>query len=137
MSRWGIDPPDDDQYDVAYDGTACEDCGGPSVAWLCEFCSDLRAFWAAAMEVRMAKAARYGSLSQTSQTRPAVVEVALVPVESTLNSTGVVDVALVPVAKQFGQFDEKLISAHSDARFLKRMAKAILSTDFSTIKEVA
>ena len=29
MSRWSIDPPDDDAYDVRYDGTACEDCGRP------------------------------------------------------------------------------------------------------------
>lgn len=120
MSRWGIDPPDDDAYDVKYDGTACEDCGAPAEAWLCEFCSDLRAFWAAAMEVRMAKAARYRSRSQP---RPAVVEVQIIP--TGINSTGpVVEVALVPVVNQ-------------DARDLKRMAKAILSADLTKIKEVA
>jgi hypothetical protein len=42
MSRYGIDPPDDDAYDVQYDGTDCADCGAPSVAWLCETCSDRR-----------------------------------------------------------------------------------------------
>ena len=114
MSRWSIDPPDDDAYDVQYDGTDCADCGGPSVAWLCETCSDRRDSWAAATELRMASLAKEV---------PAVVEVALVPVD-TNNNAIVIDVALVPVAQR-------------DARFLKRMAKAILAADLANIPEVA
>lgn len=108
MSRYGIDPPDDDAYDVKYDGTDCADCGRPSVAWLCETCSDQRESWAAAAQLRMAAG---------------VVEVALVPIQTGVNPH-VVDVALVPVAQR-------------DARCLKRMAKAILSADLTTIPEVA
>jgi len=118
VSRWGIDPPDDDAYDVRHDGTACEDCGRPSVAWLCETCSDARESWAAAAELR---------LSQTSQTRPAVVEVALVPVSP---FGPVVEVALVPTGSV------RVLTA-SDARDLKRMARAFLRADLSNVKDVA
>jgi hypothetical protein len=128
MSRWGIDPPDDDPYGVAYDGTACEDCGRPSVAWLCETCSDQRESWAAATAIRLANAPGNNAIVIPAS---AVVEVALVPLESTVNSTGVVEVALVPVVKQSGQFDEMRISS------IRRMAKAILAADFSNIKDVA
>lgn len=113
MSRYGIDPPDDDAYDVQYDGTACEDCGRPSVAWLCETCSDRRESWAAATEIRMASVAKEV---------PAVVEVALVPVFPNRYNPAVVDVALVPV---------------DEVRQLKRMAKAILSADLMNVKDVA
>ena len=57
MSRYSIDPPDDDAFDVKYDGTACEDCGQPSVAWRCDTCSDRRELWASTVELRMQKAA--------------------------------------------------------------------------------
>ena len=109
MSRWGIDPPDEDQYDIRYDGTACSDCGRPAVAWLCETCGDAREYWAAAAELRMA------------ETRPAVVEVALVPVFPNTNPA-VVEVALVPA---------------DQVRGLKRMAKAVLRADLTQIREVA
>lgn len=108
MSRYGIDPPDDDAYDVRYDGTDCTDCGAPSVAWLCETCSDRRDSWAAATELRMAAG---------------VVEVACIPVD-THASGPVVEVALVPIAAR-------------DGFALKRMAKAILSADLSNVKDVA
>jgi hypothetical protein len=115
MSRWGIDPPDEDAYDIRYDGTACADCGRPAVAWLCETCGDAREYWAVAAAMR---------LSQTAQTRPAVVDVALVPVSHLAGP--VVDVALVPVSH-----------LDADARFLKRMAKAILRADLTHVREVA
>jgi hypothetical protein len=140
------DPPDDDAYDLKYDGTACEDCGRPSVAWLCESCSDARESWAAATAIRM---------SQTSQTRPAVIEVALVPTASSKNLLGpVVEVALVPrsqidqLTAAIADLERDLATlvaikqarhpiAEADARFLKRMAKAILTTDFSKVRDVA
>jgi hypothetical protein len=133
MSRWAIDPPDDDAYDVRHDKTDCADCGRPAEAWLCETCSDQREAWAAATELRMAAI-------HVMQERPAlvnnipVIDVALVPivqVGSTLDSTGVVDVALVPI--QMGVNPQPA----ADARFLKRMARAILAADFSNIKDVA
>lgn len=130
MSHWAIDPPDDDAYDVKYDGTACEDCGCPSVAWLCETCSDQRESWAAAAELRMMKGDLYSSYIDPRV--PAVVDVALVPNQggSNLDSTGVVEVALVPIASV------SVLSAH-DARDLKRMARAFLSADLSNVKDVA
>ncbi len=115
MSRFGIDPPDDDAYayDVRYDGTACEDCGRPSVAWLCETCSDRRDAHTSALQRRMA----------------GVVEVQIVPVRT--NYPGpVVEVALVPIASV------RVLSA-TDARDLKRMARAFLSADLSNVKDVA
>jgi hypothetical protein len=122
MSRFSIDPPDDDAYDVRYDGTACEDCGRPSVAWLCETCSDQRDAWAAATEAK-------GMTSPHIPERThAVVEVALVPI---VEAAGIVAVALVPV--QMGVNPRP----SSDARFLKRMAKAILSADLTNVKDVA
>ena len=57
MTRYALDPPDDDAYDVKYDGTACSDCGAPSVAWLCETCSDRRDTWVVSVQLRMQKAA--------------------------------------------------------------------------------
>jgi hypothetical protein len=137
-----FDPPDDDAYDIKYDGTACDDCGRPSVAWLCDDCSDQREYWAAAAEQRMTTA-NYMSSTHIPEGKPgpAVVEVALVPVFPN-GYNPVVEVALVPVVKQSGQVDEKLLFEHlpiaaADARFLKRMAKAILSADLSNIQEVA
>jgi hypothetical protein len=113
MSRFSIDPPDDDAYDVQHDGTACEDCGRPSVAWLCETCSDQRDAHTSALQVRMA----------------GVVEVQLVPV-STIYTGPVVEVALVPIGSV------RVLTAH-DARDLKRMARAFLSADLSNVKDVA
>ncbi len=120
MSRWSLDPPDDDPDGVAYDDTACEDCGRASVAWLCEDCSDQREYWAATMAVRIATADTYQPVS-TRLT--GVVEVALVPLSQSCDNP-VVEVALVPIAPR-------------DAFDLKRMAKAILSADLTQIREVA
>jgi hypothetical protein len=105
--NWNIDPPDDDAYDVRYDGTDCADCGRPAVAWLCETCSDQRDSHTSALQLRMA----------------GVVEVALLPLlPISRGPAGVVEVALVPV---------------DEVRQLKRMAKAILSADLTNIREVA
>ena len=136
MSRWGIDPPDDDAYDVRYDGTDCADCGGPSVAWLCETCSDQREAWAAATEMRIWQPA----VADTQHSVAWALDVALVPVFPN-GYTHVVEVALVPVVKQSGHIGDLRSGVQSiaaaDGRFLKRMAKAILSADLTTIKEVA
>lgn len=152
MSRWSIDPPDDNAYDVRHDSD-CADCGRPAVAWLCEDCSDQRESWAAATEQRMATSGFASSnegekpdvtavsdgpvrlSATTSQTArqslgeharssvPAVVDVALVPIQIGANPA-IVEVALVPIAQR-------------DARELKRMAKAILSADLTNIREIA
>jgi hypothetical protein len=122
VSRFSLDPPDDDAYDVRDDGTACEDCGRPSVAWLCETCSDQRDAHTSALQVRMA----------------GVVEVQLVPV-STISTGPVVEVALVPI--QTGVNPKPIASVHvlsaTDARDLKRMARAFLSADLTNVKDVA
>jgi hypothetical protein len=128
MSRWGIDPSDDDAYDVKYDGTDCADCGGPSVEWLCETCSDQRDAHTSALERRLAM--------HMMQERPAlmhhspVVDVALVPVFTNGYNPAVVEVALVPTGSV------RVLSAQ-DARELKRMARAFLSADLSNVREVA
>jgi hypothetical protein len=148
MSRFSLDPPDDDAYDdVRYDGTDCADCGQPSVAWLCETCSDQREAWAAATASRMATAlpveipANKISTVLPPSTNPHTandltkhdrsgwsVEVALVPVS--MDAAGVVEVALVPIASV------RVLTA-ADARELKRMARAFLSADLSNVKDVA
>jgi hypothetical protein len=114
VSRWGIDPPDDNAYDVNYDGTACEDCGRPSVEWLCETCSDRRDAHTSALEQRL--------------TQQAVVDVALVALSET---NGVVEVALVPREESV-----RVLTAQ-DGRELKRMVRAFLSADLSNVKDVA
>lgn len=142
MSRFGIDPPDDDAYDVRYDGTDCADCGRPSVAWLCETCSDQRDAHTSALEQRF-------PAMHVMQERPAilhtipVVDVALVPIQTGVNPA-IVEVALVPISHLAGPVVEcgliPIVAAHvfdTDARFLKRMAKAILSADLSNVKDVA
>jgi hypothetical protein len=128
MSRFSIDPPDDDAYDVRYDGTDCADCGRPSVAWLCETCSDQRDAHTSALEQRLATATVIPNHMISNHT-PAVVDVALVPV-SRHALHGVVDVALVPIASV------RVLTA-SDARELKRMARAFLAADLSNVKDVA
>jgi hypothetical protein len=124
MSRWSIDPPDDDAYDVRDDGTACDDCGRPSVAWLCETCSDQREAWAAATALRMAETYQPVSTRLTG-----VVDVALVPIQTGVNPA-IVEVALVPTGSV------RVLSA-ADARDLKRMARAFLAADLSNVKDVA
>jgi hypothetical protein len=113
MSRFSLDPPDDDAYDVRYDGTDCADCGQPSVAWLCETCSDRRDAHTSALQVRMT----------------GVVDVALVPMPTGVNPA-IVEVALVPIGSV------RVLTA-ADARDLKRMARAFLSADLSNVKDVA
>jgi hypothetical protein len=132
MSRWAIDPPDDDAYDVRHDKTDCADCGRPAEAWLCETCSDQREFWAAATAIRMATADRPKDQPRIQKVSidTSVVEVALVPLSQNCDNP-VVEVALVPI--QTGVNPQPA----ADARFLKRMARAILAADFSNIKDVA
>ena len=128
MSRFSLDPPDYDAYDVRYDGTACEDCGRPSVAWLCETCSDQREVWAAATSSRLAKA-HIPSSGSVAKEVPAVVEVALVPVSINIDRS-IVEVALVPI-------ESVRVLSGTDARDLKRMARAFLSADLPNVKDVA
>jgi hypothetical protein len=80
MSRWDVDPPDDDRFDVRPNAT-CTDCG---VSYLkaerdptttCDECSDRRDAWAAVTELRMARAA----IPVAGDPVPVVVDVALVP----------------------------------------------------------
>lgn len=120
MSRFGIDPPDDDAYDLQPNAD-CEDCGlsysraaTDPTTW-CDACSDRRDAWAEAIEVRMAKAAL------GNKQVPVVVDVAIVPVSE---NNGVVEVALVPVNDQ-------------DGRALREIAAAVLAADLTTIKDVA
>lgn len=129
MSRWSLDPPDDDAYDERPDAT-CDDCGidffgRAELGGICDACCNARDAWVDRLELRMLKAdltrlnpARYGS---------PVVDVAIVPLDPWAPIGPVVEVGLVPIAN----------SQHADARDLKRMATAILSADLSTIKEVA
>lgn len=143
MSRF--DDSDLDFSDELRPNATCDDCGidfsrakhDPG-GW-CDACCALREAWADAYEIRMAKATLPNSVSLAKEV-PVVVEVALVPKERHNNAI-VIDVALVPVVKQSGQVDEKLIFedlvAQRDVSDLKRMAKAILSADLSTIREVA
>lgn len=127
MSRFSLDPPDDDAYDVR-DDADCADCGRPSVAWLCETCSDQREAWAAATELRLTAAMHImQERSAVVHTIP-VVDVALVPVSDV---AGVVEVALVPIMASV-----RVLSS-DDARDLKRMARAFLAADLSNVKDVA
>lgn len=125
MSRFGIDPPDDDAYDVQPNAD-CTDCGiaygratNDPTTW-CDACSDRRDAWAEAIEVRMATA----RLKDT----PVVVDVAIVPVS--MDTAGVVEVALIPKS-------EIAIIRRDDQDGLRRLATAVLAADLTTIKDVA
>jgi hypothetical protein len=59
MSRYNLDPPDDDAYDVHLQANAtCTDCGADYVKALidpttwCDSCSDRRDRWVTAQEIR-------------------------------------------------------------------------------------
>jgi hypothetical protein len=152
MSRFSLDPPDDDAYDVRYDGTDCADCGRPSVAWLCETCSDQREAWAEATEMRMTSG--FASSNEKQKQEAAAVSDGFVRLSATTGQTDQqplveqarwsVDVALVPVSTHAGVVEVALVPTGSvrvltaaDARELKRMARAFLAADLSNVKDVA
>jgi len=126
MSRWNADS-DLDYYDEFWQprpNATCTDCGAgfvkhpADVGMLCDPCCSRRDEHTSAVEIRMAKAHL-----RVKEMAAGVIEVELIPVGT--NCTGpVVDVALVPAGDR-------------DTRVLKRMAKAMLAADLTTIKDVA
>jgi len=125
VSRWSVDDDDLDRWEPR-PNAACSDCGDDfvkapaDVGNLCDPCMSLRDEHTSRVEIRMAKARLENAAhDMRAEVQPVVVDVALVPVSS---EGGVVNVALVPT---------------NDARDLKRMAKAILAADLTTIKDVA
>ena len=63
MSRYRLDPPDDDAYEVRPELVSCTDCSADfsraenDPGTLCDACSDRRDAWLASVELRMTSAA--------------------------------------------------------------------------------
>lgn len=118
MSRFDSDYDYFDQPWNRPGDATCSDCGADfskareDVGSLCDTCCSLRDTHTSAVEIRMAQARLKAQ---------AVIEVAIVPLGNKQVS-GIVDVALVPI---------------SEARELKRMAKAVLAADLTNVKDVA